>query len=198
MRFYDSLSLMNKLFASRAGGKLDFALAQFKIDVSDLVCADLGSDRGGFVDCLLQRGAKKVYAVERGYGLLEWKLRNDPRVVVLERTNALHVKLPELVDVISIDVGWTPQKLIIPKALDFLKPTGQVVSLLKPQYEIEKKFMRQGKVLAEKLPLIVEQVKTELQALPNCRFLDIIKSPLTGKSGGNVEYLIHLKRDGAK
>lgn len=185
-------------FTSRAGEKLDFALTRFKIDVHDLICADLGSDRGGFVDCLLQRGAKKVYAVERGYGLLGWKLRNDPHVVVLERTNALHVKLPEPVDFISIDVGWTPQKLIIPKALELLSPAGQIVSLLKPQYEIEKKFLRQGKVLAEKLPLIVEQVKKELQALPNCQFLGIIESPLTGKSGGNVEYLMRLKKDGAK
>lgn len=189
---------MENKFASRAGEKSDFGLTEFKIDVHDLVCADLGSDRGGFTDCLLQRGAKKVYAVERGYGLLEWKLRNDPHVVVLERTNALHVKLPELVDFISIDVGWTPQKLIIPKALELLKPAGQMISLLKPQYEIEKKFLRQGKVLVEKLPLIVEQVKKELQSLPNCRFLGIIKSPLTGKSGGNVEYLIYLQKDGAK
>lgn len=189
---------MENKFASRAGEKLDFALTQFKIAVSDLICADLGSDRGGFVDCLLRRGAKRVYAVERGYGLLDWKLRNDQRVIVMERMNALYVKLPEPVDFISIDVGWTPQKLIVPKALELLRPAGQVVSLLKPQYEIEKKFLRQGKVLAEKLPLVVEQVKKELQSLPNCRFLGIIKSPLTGKSGGNVEYLIYLQKDGAK
>lgn len=191
-------SRISTRFASRAGKKLDFALARFKIDVRDLICADLGSDRGGFVDCLLQRGAKKVYAVERGYGLLEWKLRNDPRVKVLERTNALHVKLPEPVDFVSIDVGWTPQKLIIPKALQLLKPAGQIVSLLKPQYEVEKKFLRQGKVMAEKLPLVVEQVKKEIQSLPNCQVLGIIESPLTGKSGGNIEYLIHLEKDGTK
>lgn len=189
---------MENKFASRAGEKLDCALAQFQIAVSDLVCADLGSDRGGFVDCLLQHGAKKVYAVERGYGLLEWNLRNDPRVVVLERTNALHVRLPELVDFISIDVGWTPQKLVIPKALELLRPQGQIVSLLKPQYEVEKKFLRQGKVLPEELPAIVDTVTKTLRELPNCQFVSIIESPLTGKSGGNVEYLIHLKKNGAK
>lgn len=185
---------MENKFASRAGEKLDFALAHFKIDVHDLVCADLGSDRGGFVDCLLRRGAKKVYAVERGYGLLDWKLRNDPRVVVLERTNALHVKLPELVDFISIDVGWTPQKMIIPKALELVKPQGRIVSLLKPQYEVEKKFLREGKVLAEKLPEVITGVKRTLLTLPRCRIIGFVESPLVGKSGGNVEYLLFLAK----
>lgn len=185
---------MENKFASRAGEKLDFALAHFKIDVHDLVCADLGSDRGGFVDCLLRRGAKKVYAVERGYGLLDWKLRNDPRVVVLERTNALHVKLPELVDFISIDVGWTPQKLIIPQALILLKPAGQIVSLLKPQYEVAKKFLREGKVLTEKVPEVIDSVKKSLKALSHCELVGLIESPLVGKSGGNTEYLLHLEK----
>ena len=185
---------MENKFTSRAGEKLDFALAHFKIDVHDLVCADLGSDRGGFVDCLLRRGAKKVYAVERGYGLLDWKLRNDPRVVALERTNALHVKLPEPVDFISIDVGWTPQKMIIPKALELVKPQGRMVSLLKPQYEVEKKFLREGKVLAEKLPEVISGVKRTLSALPLCRIIGCVESPLVGKSGGNVEYLLFLAK----
>ncbi len=187
---------MENKFASRAGEKLDFALTQFKVDGRDLVCADLGSDRGGFVDCLLKRGAKKVYAVERGYGLLDWELRNDQRVIVMERTNALHVKLPEPVDFVSLDVGWTPQKLIIPQALNLLKPVGQMISLLKPQYEVEKKFLRRGKVLPEKLPEIVAQVKKDLSVLSNCRLISIIQSSLTGKSGANIEYLMWLRHYG--
>lgn len=183
-------------YASRAGEKLDFALTQFKIDVRNLICADLGSDRGGFVDCLLRHGAKKVYAVERGYGLLEWKLRNDPRVVVQERTNALHVKLPEAIDFVSIDVGWTPQKMIIPPALALLKPRGQIISLLKPQYEVEKKFLCRGRVWPSQLPLVIKRIKAELLSLPNLHFISIIESPLLGKSGGNIEYLMQLQKDG--
>src|SRR3989344_6185067 len=122
---------MDKKFVSRAGLKLEHALKFFNISVRSKVCADLGCSTGGFVDCLLQRGAKKVYAVDTAYGVLDWKLRNDPRVVVMERTNALHVQLPELVDFISIDVGWTRQQLILPHALKLLKPDGVIVSLIK-------------------------------------------------------------------
>src|SRR5256885_16562955 len=103
-------------FASRAGLKLDHALTVFRLDVAGLVCADLGSNVGGFVDCLLQRGAAKVYAVEKGYGVLEWRLRKDPRVVVMERVNARHVKLPAAVDLVTIAVPWTPQRKNLPRA----------------------------------------------------------------------------------
>src|SRR5437588_11102724 len=103
-------------FVSRAGQKLEHALVNFGIDVSGLTCADLGSNVGGFVDCLLQRGAAKVYAIEKGYGVLEWKLRKDPRVIVMERTNAMHVVLPEPVALVTIDVAWTRQRNILPAA----------------------------------------------------------------------------------
>src|SRR5678809_598758 len=99
-------------FVSRAGLKLEHALHHFGIDAQGFTCADLGSNTGGFVDCLLQRGAAKVYAVDTGYGVLEWKLRKDPRVVVMERTNAMHVVLPEPVEVVTIDVAWTKQRHI--------------------------------------------------------------------------------------
>ncbi len=101
-------------YVSRGGEKLAAALDHFKVDVSGRVCADLGSQVGGFVDCLLQRGAVRVYAVDTCYGTLAWKLRRDSRVAVLERTNAMHVSLPEPVDVVTIDVGWTPQCKILP------------------------------------------------------------------------------------
>src|SRR5690349_7684074 len=118
-------------FVSRAGAKLDHALNLFQIDVTGLMCADLGSNVGGFVDCLLARGAGKVYAVEKGYGVLEWRLRNDPRVVVMERSNAMHVHLPEPVDLVTIDVAWTRQKNILPAARRLLKTDGRVISLIK-------------------------------------------------------------------
>src|SRR3990167_4926334 len=103
-------------YVSRAGEKLEHALNIFNVSVKDLVCADFGSSTGGFTDCLLQHGAKKVYAVETGYGILDWKLRSDPRVITLEKTNAMHVSLPEKVDLVTIDASWTKQKNIIPNA----------------------------------------------------------------------------------
>src|SRR4051812_44384353 len=119
-------------FVSRAGLKLDHALAHFGIDVAGLVCADLGCNAGGFTDCLLQRGAAKVYAVDTGYGMLDYKLRKDPRVVVMERTNAMHAELPETVDLVVIDVAWTKQRHILPAARRMVKPQGAVVTLVKP------------------------------------------------------------------
>src|SRR5437762_14023217 len=107
-------------FVSRAGQKLEHALVKFGIDVTGLVCADLGSNVGGFVDCLLQRGAKKVYAIDTGYGALEWMLRKDPRVVVMERTNAMHVKLPEQVKLLSIVVALTTETNTLPAARTML------------------------------------------------------------------------------
>ena len=105
---------------SRGGDKLAAALDRFELDVAERVCADLGSHVGGFVDCLLQRGAARIYAVDTCYGTLAWKLRRDSRVVVLERTNAMHVSLPEPVDLVTIDVGWTPQAKILPNAARLL------------------------------------------------------------------------------
>src|SRR5579871_1843402 len=125
-------------FVSRAGLKLEFALDAWNIDVRGKICADLGSNVGGFVDCLLQRGAAKVYAVEKGYGVLEWNLRKDPRVAVFERTNAMHVMLPEPVELVTIDVAWTRQKNILPSAARLLAPGGRIVTLVKPHYEAEK------------------------------------------------------------
>src|SRR5215213_1612736 len=115
-------------FVSRAGQKLDHALATFGVDVTGFVCADLGSNTGGFVDCLLQRGADRVYAVDTGYGVLAWRLRKDPRVVVMERTNAMHVRLPEPVDLVTIDVAWTRQRHILPAARRLVGAGGFVVT----------------------------------------------------------------------
>src|SRR5881394_1628680 len=111
-------------FVSRAGQKLDHALTHFQLDVTGKVCADLGSNTGGFVDCLLRRGAAKVYAIDTGYGALDWKLRRDPRVVAMERTNAMHAVLPEPVSVVTIDVAWTKQRHILPAARRMVSGDG--------------------------------------------------------------------------
>lgn len=175
-------------FASRAGEKLQFALDQFQISVKDKICADLGSSTGGFVSCLLINGASKVYSVDTSYGELAWTLRNDARVVVKERTNALHVELPEKVDFISIDVGWTPQALILPHALSLLKNGSLIISLIKPHYEADKKLIRKGKLPDENIEMVLNEVQKKLADL-NIKFEKIIESPIVGKRGGNKEYL---------
>lgn len=179
-------------YASRAGEKLEHALKTFNISIANLICADFGSSTGGFVDCLLQAGAKKVYAVETGYGVLDWKLRNDERVVVMERKNAMHAELPEKVDFISIDTSWTKLEKIIPNALNNLKENGQIVALVKPHYEAELKMLRKGKLLGDFIPEVLNTVKDKLGQI-NVEILGETESPLLGGKGKNKEYLFHLK-----
>ena len=185
---------MIQKFVSRAGQKLQHALNTFKIDVSGKVCTDLGCSTGGFVDCLLQNGAAKVYAVDTGYGVLEWKLRQNKQVVTLERTNALHIQLPEKIDFISIDVGWTRQKLIVPHALELLKDDGDIVSLLKPHYEAEKSWLRKGKLQSEFLDRTVEKVRQDLLK-SGIKIRDISESPIVGEKGKNIEYVMWIKKN---
>jgi 23S rRNA (cytidine1920-2'-O)/16S rRNA (cytidine1409-2'-O)-methyltransferase len=183
------------MFASRAGDKLQYALEKFNLSVSGKICADLGCSTGGFTSCLIANGAKKVFAVDTGYGVLDWNLRNNPRVVVMERINALHVRLPEEVDFISIDVGWTPQRLIIPHALELLSDAGDIVSLLKPHYEAPHNWLSHGKVYPERLPEVVESVQVELKK-NGVNIVDIAESPVVGQKGGNVEYLMWIRKLG--
>lgn len=185
-------------FISRGGEKLHAALEAFDIDVTGLTCADFGANVGGFTDCLLQAGAKKVFSVDTGYGELAWKLRTDKRVIVMERTNALYTDPPdEAVDLVVIDVAFTPQRMIIPAAARWLKTGGNIVSLLKPHYELAKMPDIGGRTFAGK-PLD-SRLAAEI-CDRTCRQLDEIGftilatmiSPLRGK-GGNAEFLIHLK-----
>ncbi|HEX2972090.1 MAG TPA: TlyA family RNA methyltransferase [Tepidisphaeraceae bacterium] len=178
-------------FVSRAGLKLEHAVATFGIEVAGLICADLGSNVGGFVDCLLRRGATKVYSIDTGYGVLDWKLRNDPRVVVMERTNAMHVTLPEPVDFVSIDVAWTKQRHILPAARRLLTFTGQVVTLIKPHYEAPTPLLRKGVLQPEKLDEVIEMVKADI-AKAGFSLLGLSPSPIKGAKG-NIEYLAHLR-----
>ncbi len=186
-------------FASRAGLKLQAALDAFELPVEGLVCADFGCNVGGFTDCLLQRGAARVYAVDTGYGDLAWTLRNHPAVVVMERTNALHTDPPEPVDLVTIDVAWTPQKLILPAGQRWLKPDGHIVSLLKPVYELDKIQPRRGRKKKVSLtPEATEEVlKTVCSQIRDVGFAirSWIPSPIEGK-GGNREFLLLISPPG--
>ena len=182
--------MAEKAFVSRAGQKLEHALATFGVDVSAWVCADLGSNVGGFVDCLLQRGAKKVYAIDTGYGALEWKLRKDPRVVVMERTNAMHVTLPEQVDVVTIDVAWTKQRHILPPARKMLADEGFVVTLIKPHYEAEPALLKRGVLPPELVANVVESVASAIRTA-GFELVQTVESPIKGAKG-NVEVLAWL------
>ena len=183
-------------YASRAGEKLELALQEFGVSVAGLVCADFGSSSGGFVSCLLQNGAKKVYAVDTAYGELAWQLRNDPRVVVLERTNALHVRLPEAVDLVTIDLGWTRQGLSLPNAFINLKDEGRIISLIKPHYEAPAAYLRKGRLLSDYVSEVLEGVGVQIIRAGG-RVEKIIESPLLGEKGGNREFLALIIKAGS-
>lgn len=173
-------------YVSRAGEKLEFALGQFKIDATGKIVADFGASTGGFTDCLLQAGAKKVYSVDTAYGELAWKLRQDPRVIVMERTNAMHVSLPEKMDLVTIDTGWSRQEKVIPNALNNLKDDGIIVSLIKPHYEFSG---YKGQVLDEdELKKILEDVRGKIESLGG-KVVNKVESPIVGKREGNREWL---------
>ena len=135
-------------YVSRGGLKLETAINEFGLDVKDFTCLDVGASTGGFTDCLLQHGAKKVYAVDVGKGQLDWKLRNDPRVISIEQFNARYLtdrEIPEKVDLIVIDVSFISLTKILPVVKQFLKPEGKIVALIKPQFELTKKEVDKGK-----------------------------------------------------
>jgi len=191
-----------KPFVSRGGQKLAAALSGFGLDVTGCVCADFGCNVGGFTDCLLQRGAARVYAVDTGYGTLAWTLRKDPRVVVMERTNALHVAPPEPVDLVAVDVAWTCQEYIVPAAMNWLRPARPggdlpcVVSLLKPHYEqarLEAKGPRRRGLSDDEADEVLRRVSAAL-AEKGWSVRRSLRSPIRGK-GGNVEYMLLLTAD---
>jgi 23S rRNA (cytidine1920-2'-O)/16S rRNA (cytidine1409-2'-O)-methyltransferase len=176
-------------FASRAGLKLDAALSEFDVDIDGSVVADLGSSTGGFVDVLLRRGAAKVYAVEKGFGLLDWRLRNDRRVTVMERTDARTVELPEEVALVTIDVGFARQSDVVPQALSLLAPGGRIVSLLKPQYEAGGRDLVRGKLTPETSDAVVRRVVAELRE----KGVDVERtfpSPVRGKEANAQEVFL--------
>ncbi len=179
-------------YVSRGGDKLDAALQHFAIDVTGIVCADLGSHVGGFVDCLLRRGARRVYSIDTAYGILAWKLRKDPRVTVLERTNALHAILPGPVDLVTVDVGWTPQRRILQSVTRMISPVGRVVTLIKPHYEAPKDLLESGVLPDAAVDSVVEPLLSEIQS-QGWKVEGVFPSPLRGH-GGNREVFALLTR----
>lgn len=178
-------------YASRAGVKLAHALETFGVRPEGWICADLGASTGGFTDCLLRSGTAKVYAVERGYGILAYAIRSDSRVVVMERTDALHVTLPEPVRLVTIDAGWTRQQLILPVARRLLGPSGQIISLVKPHYEAPPERIVEGVLPAEQIAGVLAPVREMLPAL-GLRLIAECESPIRGQAG-NREMLWHLE-----
>jgi 23S rRNA (cytidine1920-2'-O)/16S rRNA (cytidine1409-2'-O)-methyltransferase len=180
-------------FVSRGGLKLAAALDAFALDVRGLTVADVGASTGGFTDCLLQRGAARVYAVDVGYGQLAWTLRQDPRVVVLERTNIRYLEaLPEPCDLATVDVSFISLRLVLPAVRRLLKPSGQVIALVKPQFEAGRG--RVGKRGVVRDPQVHQAVLREVMAWARVEAFfvqGLVPSPLLGPAG-NVEFLLHL------
>lgn len=184
-------------FASRGGYKLLTAIEHFQLDVSGLTALDAGASTGGFTDCLLQFGARHVYAVDVGHGLLDWKLRNDPRVSNMEGINLRHARadlLPESVDLIVADCSFISLSLILPPCLQFLKQGGMVVALVKPQFEVARDQTDRGVVRSEELQLAaVDKVVTHAVQDLGLTWLGTVPAAVKGPKG-NQEYLIYLKK----
>lgn len=181
-------------YVGRGGDKLERAILGFGIDATGLVAADLGANVGGFTDCLLQHGASRVYAVETGYGVLEWKLRQDDRVVVMERTNVLHLTLPEFVDLIVADVGWTSLLRYVPHALSLLNDDGLCIALLKPQYEVDKARLVDGHVDDVTAAEVVDEVVRKLNDA-GCPVTDSLDPDLESR-GRNPERFLRISKPG--
>lgn len=177
----------DKPYVTRAGLKLAAALDAFALDPNGMTCADFGSNVGGFVDCLLRRGAARVYAIDTGYGVLAWALRKHERVTVMERTNAMHVTLPEPIDLVTIDVAWTPQDKILPNAARQLRPGGRIVTLVKPHYEADKSLLKAGVLSPEDAKLVLNQTVTRIEQA-GLQVLGTVESPIVGNKG-NTEFL---------
>jgi len=180
-------------FVSRGGYKLAAALDAFELDVEGWVVADVGASTGGFSDCLLQRGAARVYAIDVGYGQLAWKLQQDPRVVIMDRTNARYLEtLPEPVDLVTVDASFISLKLIAPMAIRWLKPGASIVALIKPQFEAGRDRVKGGVVQDPAVHQAVLEDLIAWAAVQGLGLLGLIRSPLTGPAG-NIEFLAHWR-----
>jgi len=184
-------------YVSRGGLKLEAALHEFQFDVHDLDCIDIGASTGGFTDCLLQHGARRVYAVDVGYGQLAWKLRQDPRVVAIERSNIRHLPdsaLPSPVDLAVIDVSFISLRIVVPAALRFLKKASVVFALVKPQFEVGKGMVGKGGVVRDPRQQegVVKDLADYFSTLElTCR--NVMPSPILGPKG-NREFVMFLGR----
>jgi 23S rRNA (cytidine1920-2'-O)/16S rRNA (cytidine1409-2'-O)-methyltransferase len=182
-------------YVSRGGLKLEKALRHFDINVMGKVALDVGASTGGFTDCLLSRGASRVYSVDVGYGQLDWKLRKDARVLVLEKTNIRYLEpanLPSVADIATIDVSFISLRLVLPKVKSLLRPGGEIVALIKPQFEVGKGKVGKGGVVRchDEHMRVIEEIK-EVASVLGFVIAGITESPLLGPKG-NKEFLIHL------
>lgn len=184
-------------YVSRGGLKLKAGLDASGLSINGYVCMDVGASTGGFTDCLLQQGAARVYAVDVGYGQLAWKLRKDPRVIAIERTNIRYLlpdKLPELMDLASIDVSFISLKIVVPATLKFLKPEAAIFALIKPQFEVGRDKVGKGGIVRS--PALHEQVLSDLSDFFGQLALTsglVIPCPILGPKG-NQEFMMVLKR----
>ena len=188
-------------YVSRGGLKLRAALDAFDLDPTSLACADLGCSTGGFTDCLLQAGAASVICVDTGYGVLDYRLRVDERTTVMERTNALHADPPPAgVDLVVADAGWTPQRLLIPAALKWLRDEdSRIVTLIKPHYEVkgteDETLLEKGVLPDDVAERVARQVAEQMPEW-GATTLALTPSPISGSKGkkrGNIEWLALLK-----
>lgn len=188
-------------WVSRGGMKLDHALSHFDIDATDAVALDVGASTGGFTDVLLTRGAARVYAVDVGYGQLNWKLRSDDRVIVLERQNARQLTeehIPEPVDMIVCDASFIGLEKVLATSLTFAAPGAYLAALIKPQFEVGKGEVGKGGIVRdpEQHRAVCAKIEAWVGGLPGWQVLGIDQSPITGAEG-NVEFLIVARRDSA-
>ena len=185
-------------YVSRGGLKLEKALRDFGVDPTGYVCSDSGASTGGFTDCLLQQGASKVFAIDVGYGQLDWKIRSDPRVVVMERTNVRYVtpeQLGEPLDLSVVDVSFISLRIVLPVIKTFLKSSGQVLCLIKPQFEAGRDKVGKKGVVRD--PETHKEVLDDFVSLANeldFKILGLTFSPVKGPEG-NIEFLAHLTLD---
>ncbi len=183
-------------YVSRGGIKLEKALKSFQINIEGLACLDVGASTGGFTDCLLQHGASRVFAVDVGYGQLAWKLRQDLRVVVIERTNIRHMSfeaLPSPIDLATIDVSFISLKIVVPSILKFMKKDTRIIALIKPQFEVGKGKVGKGGVVRD--PVLHDEVIKDLSnffSKIGLLYKSVISSPILGPKG-NKEFIIALE-----
>ena len=184
-------------YVGRGGQKLEGALDFFQIDVDGKLALDIGASTGGFTDCLLQRGGKKIYAVDVGHGQMAWKIRNDPRVVVLEKINARSLsreQIPELVDLCVIDVSFISLTLILPPAFDLIAPEGAIMALIKPQFELKREDVGRGGIVRElALHEKAQQKIVRFAETAGHRVIGLVPSTITG-TDGNQEFFICLRK----
>lgn len=180
-------------FVSRGGDKLDHAIRRFELNVKNQICADVGASTGGFTDCLLQNGAARVYAIDVGYGQLDYTLRMDNRVITIERTNARYIEsLTEQVNLVTIDASFISLKLLLPPIKGWLQPKADIITLIKPQFEAGKKQVQKGGVVTDsQVHVRVLKDILEFSQLIGFHVAGLTRSPLKGPAG-NIEFLAWL------